>query len=60
MLPRHYLEENPVRLLNSYIGDYLKEEIMAEALTRNIPAFSRFLESAAFTNGEFFDKKEKS
>jgi len=57
MLPRHYLEENPVRLLNSYISDYLKEEIMAEALTRNIPAFSRFLESAALTNGEFLNYK---
>ncbi|MFH1838468.1 MAG: DUF4143 domain-containing protein [Candidatus Kuenenbacteria bacterium] len=38
-------------LLRSYIGDYLKEEIAAEAITRNIPAFARFLEIAAFSNG---------
>lgn len=39
-------------LLESYVGEYLKEEIAAEALTRNIPAFARFLEAAAFSNGE--------
>jgi predicted AAA+ superfamily ATPase len=37
--------------LRSYVFDYLKEEIQAEALTRNVPAFSRFLDSAAATNG---------
>lgn len=51
-LPRHYLAENPVRMLEAYIGDYLREEIAAEALTRNVPAFARFLEVAAFSNGE--------
>lgn len=52
LLPRHYLADEPERMLRSYIGDYLKEEIAAEALTRNIPAFSRFLETASFSNGE--------
>lgn len=33
------------------MNDYLKEEIQAESLTRNLPAFSRFLQSAAITNG---------
>lgn len=51
-LPRHYLVRDARRLLQSYAGDYLKEEIAAEALTRNIPAFGRFLEAAAFSNGE--------
>lgn len=51
LLPRHYQVENAVRLLSAYIGDYLKEEIAAEALTRNVPAFARFLEIAAFSNG---------
>lgn len=37
--------------LKAYVHDYLKEEIQAEALTRNLPAFSRFLQSAAATNG---------
>lgn len=52
LLPRHYLSERPHGLLESYVGEYLKEEIAAEALTRNIPAFSRFLEAAAFSNGD--------
>ena len=51
-LPRHYQNVNPHQLLQAYVGDYLKEEIVAEALTRNIPAFSRFLQVAALTNGE--------
>ncbi len=52
LIPRHYLSEQPNLLLESYVGEYLKEEIAAEALTRNIPAFSRFLEAAAFSNGD--------
>ncbi|PIX22667.1 MAG: AAA family ATPase, partial [Deltaproteobacteria bacterium CG_4_8_14_3_um_filter_45_9] len=38
--------------LEAYVGDYLQEEIAAEAATRNIPSFSRFLEVAAMGNGE--------
>ena len=52
LIPSHYLNDSPRELLRSYIGDYLKEEIAAEALMRNIPAFSRFLEVAALSNGE--------
>lgn len=52
LLPRHYLANNAKKMLEAYIGDYLKEEIAAEALTRNISAFARFLEVAAFSNGE--------
>ena len=52
LIPRHYQAEHPRGLLEAYVGDYLKEEIAAEALTRNIPAFGRFLETAAFSNGE--------
>lgn len=52
LIPRHYDSAKPKRLIQSYVGDYLKEEIAAEALTRNIPSFSRFLEVAALSNGE--------
>jgi predicted AAA+ superfamily ATPase len=38
--------------MQAYVGDYLKEEIAAEARQRRIPTFSRFLEAAALTNGE--------
>lgn len=55
LLPRHYLSQNAEKLLEAYVGDYLKEEIVAEAATRNIPAFSRFLEVAALSNGEIIN-----
>src|SRR3989338_6598577 len=54
-LPRHYVSRTPELLGRSYVGDYLKEEIAAEALTRNVPAFARFLEAAAFSNGEIMN-----
>ena len=50
-LPPHYLSPDSSMDLKAYVHDYLKEEIQAEALTRNLPAFSRFLKSAAITNG---------
>ena len=52
MLPRHYLINVPWNRLEGYIGNYLQQEIEAEALTRNLNSFSRFLEAAALTNGE--------
>ena len=36
--------------LAAYVGRYLQEEIAAEGVSRNIPAFSRFLEVAACCN----------
>jgi len=55
LIPRHYDSPHAHRLIQAYIGDYLKEEIVAEALTRNVAAFSRFLETAALTNGEILN-----
>lgn len=52
LLPRHYLAANPGKLLSGYIGSYLRDEIISEARIRNITSFSRFLEAAAFSNGE--------
>jgi len=52
LLPRHYLSSNPKKLLSAYIGSYLKDEILTEARTRNVSSFTRFLEVAAFSNGE--------
>ena len=52
MISRHYTVENPQRRLQAYIGDYLNEEIRAEALSRNLASFTRFLEIAAQSNGE--------
>jgi predicted AAA+ superfamily ATPase len=55
LIPRHYDSARPNRLIQSYVGDYLKEEITAEAVVRNIPSFSRFLEVAAISNGQIIN-----
>jgi len=57
-LPDPYLdpsEASAARLLRSYAATYLKEEIQAEALTRNLEGFSRFLFVAAEASGQFLD-----
>jgi len=51
-LPMASLGDDPVSYLITYTETYLQEEIKAEALTRNIGHFSRFLEVAARQNGQ--------
>lgn len=51
-LPRIYGAGRPNRMLDSYIADYLKEEIASEGLVRNLPTFSEFLDAAALCDGE--------
>lgn len=41
--------------LKSYFTTYIKEEIQAEALTRNIGAFQRFINIAAQSNGQVIE-----
>ncbi len=54
-LPRHYLSADPRRLLNSYVADYLKEEIASEGLVRNLPKFSGFLDAASLSDTEMIN-----
>jgi uncharacterized protein len=51
-LPPFYLGDDYRLLHKSYVSDYLKEEILAEGLTRSLPVFSRFLEVAALADTE--------
>jgi predicted AAA+ superfamily ATPase len=51
-LPRIYESSRPRRLLDAYVADYLKEEVAAEGLVRNLPVFSDFLDIAALSDGE--------
>ena len=55
MLPSHFLEEDPRKSLQSYVQDYLKEEVFEEGLTRNIPAFSRFFDAVGYSHGELIN-----
>ena len=38
LLPPHFLSSDPLEDMRAYVADYLKEEIAAEALVKNIPA----------------------
>lgn len=51
-LPRPYLSPQPLRLINAYVGNYLREEVAAEGLVRNLPAFSEFLNVASLSDTE--------
>ena len=44
--------EDGFRILTAYVQVYLKEEILDEAVVRNIGAFSRFLDMAADQSGK--------
>jgi predicted AAA+ superfamily ATPase len=54
LIPLHYLQkrEDARASLKAYVQDYLREEVFAEGLTRNIPAFSRFFDAFGYSHGE--------
>ena len=54
LIPLHYLQNDPDcrKSLEAYVQDYLREEVFAEGLTRNIPAFSRFFDAFGYSQGE--------
>lgn len=56
-LPEPYLEKNILseKILETYSNSYLKEEIQAEALTRNLQGFMRFLNHMAEVSGSILD-----
>ena len=49
--PMAYQADNYKHYLSSYVETYLKEEVLQEALTRNINLFARFLAAASFSQG---------
>jgi predicted AAA+ superfamily ATPase len=51
-LPEIYDSKEPNEDLDSYVNTYLKEEIKAEAVTRNVAAFSEFLDIIGRSNGQ--------
>jgi len=55
LLPSIYFSDAPREDLQAYTGLYLQEEIAAEGAVRNVPAFSRFLQVAALSNGKIIN-----
>ncbi len=61
-LPGVYLEEEATAagLLDSYGQTYLREEIQAEAFTRNLGSYARFLDVAAEASGQWINYSKLS
>ena len=51
-IPLVWVSDERRAVLESYVQLYLREEIRAEALVRNLPGFARFLPIAALYHGE--------
>lgn len=57
-LPEIYLsddEKENIRILKSYAANYIKEEVKAEALVRNLDSFTRFFQEVTRKTGSFVD-----
>ena len=55
LVPSHYDSAHYRRALAGYVDDYLKEEVFAEGLTRNVAAFARFFDALGFSHGELLN-----
>lgn len=60
LVPLVVASEEPTVTLAGYISLYLREEVMAEGLVRNIGNFSRFLEVISFSHGSILNISEVS
>ena len=57
-LPSIPSEKKPDSFLKAYVQTYLREEVLQEGLTRNLGSFSRFLETASFSQGSVLNISE--
>ena len=55
LVPQHYDAAQHRRALAGYVDDYLKEEVLAEGLTRNAAAFVRFFDALGFCHGQMLN-----
>lgn len=58
LLPSVYNVSDPKHYLETYITSYLREEVLQEGLTRNLSQFTRFLETASFSQGSLLNLSE--
>lgn len=58
LLPMAVTGEHPQKYLETYVQAYIREEVLQEGLTRNISAFSRFLEVASCSQGALINTSE--
>lgn len=55
MLPLVVRSDAPQEVLETYINSFVDEEVRAEALTRNVDAFLRFLEAMSFSHASILN-----
>lgn len=55
LLPPLFYSDDIEEDLSAYVNTYLTEEIAAEGAARNLPAFARFLKTAASTNAQLIN-----
>jgi len=58
LVPLVLAAEDPQAVLNAYVLLYLREEVQAEGLVRNVGAFARFLEAISFSHGSLLNVAE--
>jgi predicted AAA+ superfamily ATPase len=58
LLPATFTQSEPQKYLETYVQTYVREEVLQEGLTRNIHAFSRFLEVASLSQGSIVNIAE--
>lgn len=58
LLPSVFAVSDPKHYLETYITNYLREEVLQEGLIRNLSQFSRFLETASFSQGNMLNMSE--
>ncbi len=58
LLPLVLAAKEPEETLKSYVSLYLREEVQAEGLVRNIGSFSRFLEAMTFSHASLLNVSE--
>lgn len=54
-MPSVYLSKRPQAALSDYVLVYMREEVLAEGFVRDLPPFSRFLQTMAHANGEILN-----
>ena len=55
LIPSHYTSNQWRKSVTAYVDLYLREEIQQEGLVRHLDSFARFLDVAAFSNGELIN-----
>ncbi|MEW6280262.1 MAG: AAA family ATPase, partial [Candidatus Eremiobacterota bacterium] len=57
-VPLVWASPDPAESLRSYLGVYIREEVQAEGLVRDLGSFGRFVEAVSFSHGSLLNLAE--